>query len=166
MADLNRFRSHCTWLRVLSTGVFACLVLILLLPYLVLPVVMGWHDHALGQAFWRNLQLGLVHLLPGLCYLWALWAVRRALGALSRGELFGLAVVGALRQVGYGVVAGAVLSVFAVTNLSRMITHGRGGFAYFDLSGIVLAVVGAALVLMAGLLDRARGMQDELDEIL
>ena len=44
-----------------------------------------------------------------------------------------------------GVLVGALLSVFAITNLTRLIQGGQGGVAYFDLSGIVLGVVGAAL---------------------
>ena len=62
--------------------------------------------------------------------------------------------------------AGALLSVFAVTNLSRLIVGGQGGLAYFDLSGIVLGVVGAALVLLARVVDSARALQAELDEIV
>ena len=39
-------------------------------------------------------------------------------------------------------------------------------FMYFDMSGIVLAVVGAALILLARLFDRAQALQSELDEIV
>ena len=61
--------------------------------------------------------------------------------------------------------SGALLSVFALTNLSRWILGGHGGYLYFDRSGIVLGVVGAALVLLARLVDQARALQAELDEI-
>ena len=60
----------------------------------------------------------------------------------------------------------ALLSVFAITNLTRLIQGGQGGVAYFDLSGIVLGVVGAALVLLARVVDSARALQAELDEIV
>ena len=72
----------------------------------------------------------------------------------------------AMRHIGIGVLAGALFNVFAVTNLSRWIAGGHGGYLYFDLSGIVLGVVGAALVLMARLVDQARALQAELDDIL
>lgn len=57
-------------------------------------------------------------------------------------------------------------NVFLVTNLARWITDGRGSYLYFDLSGIVLGVVGAALLLIAHVVDAARAAQDELDGIL
>ena len=72
---------------------------------------------------------------------------------------------GSSTGVGYGVIAGALLSVFVVTNVTRLLLHHRGGFMYFDMSGIVLAVVGAALILLARLFDHARALQSELDEI-
>ena len=42
----------------------------------------------------------------------------------------------------------------------------RGSYAYFDISAIVLGVVGAALILLARVVDEARLVQAELDEIL
>src|SRR3546814_12897759 len=91
----------------------------------------------------------VVHFLPGFGYLWALWAVQRALGDLAAGRLFNATVARAMRHIGIGVLAGALASVFLVTNLSRWIAGGVGSYLYFDLSGIVLGVVGAALTLMA-----------------
>ena len=62
--------------------------------------------------------------------------------------------------------AGALLQVFAVTNLTRWVIDSRGAYAYFDISAIVLGVVGAALILLAQLVDKARALQAELDAIL
>ena len=53
-----------------------------------------------------------------------------------------------------------------MTNLSRLIVGGNGGYLHFDLSGIVLGVVGAALVMLARVVDQARAMQHELEEII
>ena len=111
-------------------------------------------------------MLSLVRILPGAGYLWALWAVQRALADLAEGRLFHATVARALRHIGFGVLVGALLNVFAVTNLSRWIAGGHGSYLYFDLSSIVLGVVGAALVLLARLVDQARALQAELDEIL
>lgn len=165
MPDRDLFSRQCSLLRLAATGVLVSLALLLALIYLFLPV-RSLVDGSPVVAAWRNLWVALVHLSPGACYLWSLWAVRRALGDLGRGRLFHSAVTRALRQVGYGVVAGALLNLFAVTNLSRIILHTRGSFAYFDLSGVVLAIVGGALVLLAAVMDQARALQCELDEIV
>ena len=108
-----------------------------------------WRQSPVEDAGSRAL-LSVVRFLPGLGYLWALWAVQRALADLAAGRLFHPTVARAMRQIGIGVLSGALLSVFALTNLSRW---------------IALGVVGAALVLLARLVDQARALQAELDEI-
>lgn len=161
MPVLSRFQQQCRLLRLASLIVFWGLFLLLFLGAGGAPLF------ARPQATDNDLLLlALVRLLPALGYLWALWAVQRALGDLAMGRMFHVAVARALRHVGMGVLLGALFSVFAVTNLSRWIVGGQGGYAYFDLSGIVLGVVGAALVLLARVVDQARALQTELDEIL
>jgi hypothetical protein len=159
----DRFRSQCRLLRAATLFVFAGFTLVLGLALGVLPwrlSIDAGGDRALEA------MLLVVRLLPGVGYLWALWAVQRALGELARGSLFQPAVARAMRHIGIGVLAGALFNVFGVTNLSRWISGGSGGYLYFDLSGVVLCVVGAALVLLARLVDQARALQAELDEIL
>src|SRR5690606_35842804 len=117
-------------------------------------------------AFAGQTLLSLVLFLPAVGYLWALWAVQRALGDLAVGRLFDTTVATALRHIGFGVLGGALCNVFVVMNLVRMITGGQGSYLYFDLSGVVLGVVGAALVLLARVVDQGRAMQAELDGIL
>ena len=131
----------------------------------VAAITGAWRPHEGGRISATDAALVAVHLTPALGYLWALWAVQRALGELAAGATFQPAVARAMRHIGIGVLAGALFNVFAVTNLSRWISGGHGGYLYFDLSGIVLGVVGAALVLMARLVDQARALQAELDEI-
>lgn len=162
MSIPDRFRQQCRLLRIATLVVFWGLFLLLALGAGGLPWFPSRADGDLGT----RLLLMLVRLLPGLGYLWALWAVQRALGDLVAGRLFHATLARALRHVGIGVLAGALLSVFAVINLSRWILGGHGSVLYFDLSGIVLGVVGAALVLLAQVIDRARALQAELDEIL
>lgn len=159
----DRFRQQCRLLRIATLAVFCGLFLLLALGAGGLPWFSNLRADA-GAGTWFLLML--VRLLPGLGYLWALWAVQRALGDLAAGRLFHATLARALRHVGIGVLAGALLSVFAVTNLSRMIAGGQGSVMYFDLSGIVLGVVGAALVLLARVIDHARALQAELDEIV
>lgn len=163
MPVLDRFRSQCRLLRVAALVVFAGLFLLLTMGMIGPP----WQGTAVADSGWTmRALLSVVRFLPGLGYLWALWAVQRALADLAAGRLFHATVARAMRHIGLGVLAGALLNVFAVTNLSRWIVGGQGGYAYFDLSGIVLGVVGAALVLLARLVDQARALQAELDEIL
>lgn len=166
MLKLESFRRHCRVMRRMTTAVLVGLILILAWPYLLLPLAHFVMQQAATTSDYRQLFLGLVHVAPGLCYLWALWAMRRALGNLATGQLFQPTVATALRQMGSGVIAGALVSIFLVTNISRMIVHGRGGFAYFDISGIVLAMVGAALILLARLVEQARCLESELDDMI
>ena len=163
MPGQDRFRRQCRFLRMGVVCALAGLAALLALIYVVMPVAyLVTNDRISG----RSLLLLLVHVAPAIAYLWALWAVQRALGDMAAGRMFQATVARALRQIGYGVIAGALLSIFAVTNLSRIIEHGRGGFAYFDLSAMVLAVVGVALIMLSRLVERAERLQRELDEMI
>lgn len=161
----DRFRSQCRLLRVATLVVFGALCL--MLGAVALAAAWPWRPPTAPARISDTQALLLaVRFLPALGYLWALWAVQRALGDLAAGRLFHPTVARAMRQIGIGVLAGALFNVVAVTNLTRWIAGGEGGYLYFDLSGIVLGVVGAALVLLARLVDQARALQAELDEIL
>lgn len=164
MTTPDRFRAQCRVLRVATLVVFFGLASMLLLGLIGLP---SWHMQGVpaGDGV-REAMLMLVPVLPALGYLWALWAVQRALADLAGARLFHPTVARAVRQIGIGVLVGALLNVFVVTNLTRMLMGGHGSYLYFDLSGIVLGVVGAALILLARLVDQARELQAELDEIL
>lgn len=163
MPTPDRFRDQCRLLRIATLAVFTGLFLLLAMGMVGLPLPFT----ADANADWNTrAMLSLVRILPGIGYLWALWAVQRALADLAAGRLFHATVARAMRHIGFGVLVGALLNVFAVTNLSRWIAGGHGSYAYFDLSSIVLGVVGAALVLLARLVDQARALQAELDEIL
>ena len=163
MPNHDRFRAQCRLLRVATLVVLVGLFLLLAMGMVGLP----WRLASDGDAGWGTRSLlAAVRFAPGLGYLWALWAVQRALADLGAGRLFHPTVARAMRHIGIGVLAGSLFSVFAITNLSRWISGGEGGYLYFDLSGIVLGVVGAALVLLARLVDQARALQAELEEIL
>jgi hypothetical protein len=161
-SDQAGFARWCRWLR--WGALFVCAGVAALVAVALLALAAGHGGSGEGSAA-RGL-LAALRFSPALGYLWALWAVQRAFGELGAGAMFPATLARAMRHVGVGVIAGALLSVFAITNLTRIVTDGHGGFMYFDLSGIVLAVVGAALILLARLFDRARLMQAELDEIV
>jgi hypothetical protein len=56
--------------------------------------------------------------------------------------------------------------VFGVTNVIRLIEGGRGGFAYFDVAGMTLGMIGGALFLLGGVMEQAGKVQAELDEMI
>lgn len=165
MSTPDSFRSQCRWLRRATILVFFGLCLVLGLTFVAgaRGVAPGTGMPGDGNAL---IWLSLVHLLPAVGYLWALWAVQRALGDVAAGRTFHPAVARAMRHIGMGVLAGALFKVVAVSNLSRWIAGGRGGYLYFDLAAIVLGVVGAALILLARLVERARALEAELEDIL
>jgi hypothetical protein len=159
----DAFRTQCRVLRVATAVVLAGLVVLVLSGVGSVPF---WLDDGLGPLTGpQRWQLRLVNGLPAIGYLWALWSVQRALGDLAAGRTFHPTVARAMRHIGGGVLAGTLLEVFVVTNLARLVV-GHGSYLYFNTSAIVLGVVGAALVLLARLVDRARALQAELDEIL
>lgn len=163
MSRAERFRALCRLLRWAAWIVSVGLALLYLFGAVGLPWMSsgGWGPEARTRVL-----LMATFALPAVGYLWALWALQRTLADLSAGRLFHEAVARGLRHMGAGVLAGALANVFLVTNLARWITDGRGSYLYFDLSGIVLGVVGAALLLIAHVVDAARAAQDELDGIL
>ena len=160
----DRFLRQCRALRLATQIVFFGLTLLVLSGASGLP----WFPRGakLPEDFAHRLALFGVHALPAIGYLWALWSVQRALADLAQGRIFNATLARALRHVGIGVLAGSLLKVFAVTNLARLVIEVRGSYAYFDMSAIVLGVVGAALILLARVVDEARLVQAELDEIL
>ena len=162
MIKPDRFRDRCRVLRIATLVVFFGLTAMILLGLIGLP---NWQNASTDSGALGTLRI-FIPALPALGYLWALWAVQRALSDLVAGRLFHPTVARAMRQIGIGVLVGALLNVFVVTNLIRMLVGGRGSYLYFDLSGIVLGVVGTALILLARLVDQARALQAELDEII
>ena len=160
----DSFEHVCRALRFATIFVMVCLAILVVSGVVGLPLwpaSMGPRIEGTQRAL-----LILVQGLPAIGYLWALFSAQRALGDLAAGRTFHRTLARAMRHIGIGVLVGALLQVFAVTNLLRELLGGRGGYLYFDLSAIVLGVIGAALVLLASVVDRARAVQAELDEIV
>ena len=160
----DQFRRQCRALRLATQIVFFGLTLLVVSGASGLPFFPS--GSKLPGDFPHRLALFGVHALPAIGYLGALWSVQRALGDLGQGRIFNATLARALRHVGIGVLAGSLAKVFAVTNLARLVMEVRGSYAYFDMSAIVLGVVGASLILLARVVDEARLVQAELDEIL
>jgi hypothetical protein len=162
MSRAQRFSTFCRLLRIVTFVVFSGLALLFLGGAIGAP----WMVPAGTLHEGRTHVLMGVFALPGLGYLWALWALQRTLADLAAGRLFHATVARGMRHMGAGVVAGALTNVFLVTNIFRWVTGGRGSYLYFDLSGIVLGVIGIMLLLLAHLVDEARAAEDELAGIL
>ena len=164
MAKASEQARFAWWCRLVRFGALMVMAgLAALVAIALLAVLRGQAAGVAGPG--TQWVLVAVQFSPALGYAWALRAVQRALRELGTGAGVPPTMARAVRHVGYGVIAGALLSVFVVTNVTRLLLHHRGGFMYFDMSGIVLAVVGAALILLARLFDHARALQSELDEI-
>jgi hypothetical protein len=157
-------RQTCRILRAATLAVAAGLAVLVVLVPIGLPAGYRFDGATLGPQQWQALRA--ITALPVLCYLWALWAAQHALGEIAAGRAFQATVSRAMRQIGAGVLAGALCEVFVTIHLVRLVLGGTGSYAYVDLSAIVLGVVGAALIALAGLVDQARRLQTELDGIL
>lgn len=112
-------------------------------------------------------KLGLLlSNLPAIGYLFGVWSIGRALGQVSKGRPLQAELPGAMRKVGLSLGVGGVISVFVVTNLMRLVGHGRGGYLNFDVAGMTLGMIGGAVFLLGRVMDQALAAQAELDEMI
>ena len=110
----------------------------------------------------------------GLFYLWLLIGVFRSLDNLivgaHRGALASVAMAGALRTLGRGLVLLWITLVAAETivPLALFVPITEHGVVAFEPLGfpIVLALLGLALWLMAGLAEEAHAMKEELSGVV
>jgi hypothetical protein len=162
-AELDRLRRRCGQLRWLAFFMVVTVGLLLAVLHVVGPI-MGWRrGHAeAGEAMLTS----LIVAFPSACYLFAVWSIGQAMGELARGRLFQRTVVSALRRVGLALGVGGVFSVFIATNLSRLLLGGPGSFLHWDVSGMTLGMVGGALFLLGGVLERAGRIEAELEEMI
>ncbi len=162
--DIDRFRLRCRQFRWLAIFMVATVGALLALMYLAAPAVLLARGEYLVPA--RQWLMHTLWALPGAFYLFAVWSIGSAMGQLSRGRLIQPTLAGALRRVGLALGIGGLLSVFGVTNLSRLIQGGTGGWAYFDVPGMTLGMIGGALFLLGGVVEQAGRVQAELDEMV
>lgn len=150
-ASSARYRSLIGWI---AGGTLTIQLLQYFGIYLVRPIDLG------------AVQAAAILLIPQLCYLYGVWSLRSAFAEIAQGRMFGAAQTKALATLGWSLIAGGVFSVFFLTNLLRLVQVTEGGYLNFNLSDIVLAVVGGALVLLSRLLAKAHAMKTELDDII
>lgn len=161
--DLTRFRSLCGQFRWLAVFMVCSTGAVLALIYVIAPAVLAARGRFpatfsewLEKAIWAT---------PTLFYLFAVWSIGSAMGQLARGRLIQPILGRALRHVGIALGLGGLLSVFGIANISRLL-GGHGGFAYFDVAGMTLGMIGGALFLLGRVVDQADRIQSELDEMI
>jgi hypothetical protein len=157
--DLARFRHMCRQFRWLAIFMVCSVgALLALAPVVFLlrgegrPVIL-----LLREMVWAS---------PSLLYLFAVWSIGSALGQLEKGRLIQPTLSSALRRVGLALGFGGLLSVFGVTNLMRLLGDERSSWAYFDVAGMTLGMIGGALFLLGRVLDQATRLQAEMDEMI
>ncbi|MBU2348932.1 MAG: DUF2975 domain-containing protein [Alphaproteobacteria bacterium] len=161
--DLARFRRMCRQFRWLAVFMVCSVGAILALMYVIVPAVFA----ARGEH--RDLTLLLREIAwasPTLLYLFAVWSIGSALGQLAKGRLIQPTLSSALRRVGLALGFGGLLSVFGVTNLMRLLGDERSSWAYFDVAGMTLGMIGGALFLLGRVIDQAGLLQAEMDEMI
>ncbi len=165
--DLPYLQGRSRWLRRAVSGLVAGLLLAAAISLAAglqsNPDVRDHGDVAGRAASW------LVFWAPGVFYLYALWAIRRALGAVAAGRHFHPALARALRDVGIGLGAGGAMSAIVQPNLMRIMSDAGWGpqvfasYGHFDVAYAAVGAVGLALVLLSRVLGRAAEIQAELD---
>jgi hypothetical protein len=110
----------------------------------------------------RNASDVMLWYFPMFLYICAIWMIRQALNAITRGEMFDQVVPKLLFRVGLLLFAGALFNEIGRPVVTALL-YGRVWMQTFDGSGVALGIVGATLALVAQLLRRAAAMRDELD---
>lgn len=162
--DLTRFRRMCGQFRWLAVFMVISVGAILALIHIVAPALLvAQGDTRIDPAIWLEKA---VWATPTLFYLFAVWSIGSAMGQLAKGRLIQPILGRALRHVGIALGLGGLLSVFGITNISRLIGGQQGSFAYFDVAGMTLGMIGGALFLLGRVIDQADRIQSELDEMI
>jgi len=162
--DIDSFRKLCGQFRWLAVFMVCSVGAVLALMYLVAPLILGLRGTIPNSG--DRILTGLIMASPSVCYLFGIWSIGRALSQIAVGRLIQPTLADALRRVGLALGIGGVLSVFAVSNLLRMIGQTRGGYLNFDVASMTLGMIGGALFLLGRVVDHADRIQSEMDEMI
>ena len=165
-SDLDRFRRLCGHYRRLAVFMVCSVTAVLALMYVITPAVALRRGTFPTDVSPIDLLEKVIWVTPTLFYLYAVWAAGSAMGQVSKGRLIQPTLARGLRHVGIALGLGGLLSVFGITNISRLIGGGQGGLAYFDVAGMTLGMIGGALFLLGRVVDQADRIQAELDEMI
>lgn len=162
--ELARFQRLCGQFRWLAVFMVCSVGAILALMYVIAPAVVSTRRN-IDVPFNTWLE-HVIWAMPTLFYLFAVWSIGSALGQIAKGRLIQPTLVRALRQVGIALGLGGLLSVFGVTNLSRLIDGSQASLANFDVASMTLGMIGGALFLLGRVVEQADHIQAELDEMI
>lgn len=161
-------QSEARRLEVVSLVALVLLTILLVLRSLLMPIVAAMVDTDPGSAeYWAQVGPALIDALPAFVLLGALDAARKLFARLARGETFSGAVGKGVRGMGSALIWAAVAAAVVVPWLHAWV-DGRYGFGGLNLepTNVVLAVVGAALLLLGRLVARAADMKSELESFV
>ena len=113
----------------------------------------------------RELACQAVSAIPEALFLLALWWIREALAAFSRGEWFAMPMTRMFDRVGIVLACGAAARICVVPGLCRLLGFDPGYLIAFDAASLVLGAIGLAFKALAAVLRHASTIQSELDEI-
>lgn len=139
----------------------------------VVSVVFGAVDAVRAgdlSAFWPELNrfLGaLAGVLPTLIYMGGVWAAQGLFSRVAKGELFSAANSKSLADIGGALLWGATAAMIFVPWLQSGIAgeYDFGGVR-IEQETLVLAVIGGAVLMFGRMMNQARRLQSELDEIV
>jgi hypothetical protein len=129
--------------------------------WIVAPVLSG---HAISPNRARLIG-SCLDALPDAFFLLALWWIRNAFSSLAAGDFFASTLTRTLRGVGLCVFIGAVMKTVIVPSIERFLGCGPGYWIALDTAAYALAVLGLALTVLAHVLEAARKLKAELDDI-
>ena len=175
---LNRVRKASRVLKLMTTlGAMAVLG-----AAIAIATVPGWFDPIIHQAFPElGLQgpiapakrAGMIALmaLPLAIVLFGLWHVRLLFGSYERGEIFTGAAARHIRLVGLAMAVNAVVSVFAHTLGSVLLTYDNGpGTRQVSISlgsdQYMLLLTGGLLIVIGWIMGEAARLSDEHRQIV
>lgn len=162
--DLARFRGMCGQFRWLAVFMVVSVGALLIVMHGVAPGVLALQGRYAGSvSSWAS---SAVWASPGIFYLYGVWSIGAAMGELARGRLIQPTLALALRRVGLALGLGGLLTVFGITNITRLIDGAQASWAYFDVASMTLGMIGGALYLLGRVIDQAGLLQAELDEII
>lgn len=158
-SDLADFRRRCCAFRLASRIMVLGAGALVLSMQVMTPSIARLRDGVSNGTFPVSYT---VLALPLIFYLYAVWTVGTAIGRLGDGDGFQPTLSRALQGVGMALFLGGATSVLLVHNLLRWLGYAQGGFLHFDVPGMTLGMIGAALFLLGRVIADAVRLEDEL----